>query len=44
MHYALEKLHILPSTFANMGRAERALVIASIQLRVQAEQKAMEKQ
>ncbi len=41
MHYALEKLHILPSTFANMGRAERALVIASIKLRINAEAKAL---
>lgn len=41
MHYALQKLHILPSTYAAMGRAEKALVIASIKLRINAESKAL---
>lgn len=39
MHYLLQKLHITPSQYVAMTRAEKALVIASIQLRVQAEKK-----
>lgn len=41
MHYALQKLHILPATYAAMDRAEKALVIASIKLRINAESKAL---
>lgn len=41
MHYALQKLHILPSTYAAMTRAEKALVIASIKLRINTEAKAL---
>lgn len=41
MHYALQKLHILPSVYAAMSRAEKALVIASIKLRVKAEANAL---
>lgn len=41
MHYALQKLHVLPSVYAKMDRAEKAMVIASIKLRVQTEAKAM---
>lgn len=32
-HYALQELHILPSVFLNMGREEKAFVIASIKQR-----------
>lgn len=32
-HYALQELHILPSTFLNMDRKEKAFVIASIKQR-----------
>ena len=39
MHYCLQKLHIRPSEYIAMSRAEKALVCASIQLRVDAEAK-----
>lgn len=39
MHYALQKLHIRPSEYISMSRAEKALVCASIQLRAQTENK-----
>lgn len=42
MHYALQKLHILPSQFAAMSRGEKALVIASIGLRAKAEKKQLD--
>lgn len=38
-HYCLQKLKILPSTFLNMDEQEMAFVIASIQVRVEAEMK-----
>ena len=38
-HFALQKLHILPSVLINMDDKERAFVYASIQLRIEAEQK-----
>lgn len=37
MHYALQKLKILPHEFLAMDRYERAFVVASIQVRVDAE-------
>ncbi|WP_337464968.1 hypothetical protein [Acidaminococcus timonensis] len=42
MHYALQKLHILPSQFAAMSRGEKTLVIASIDLRAKAEKKQLD--
>lgn len=36
-HYALQKLHILPSTFCEMEQSEKAFVIASIEKRVESE-------
>lgn len=42
MHYALQKLHILPSQYAAMSKAEKALVMASIELRVKAEKKQLD--
>jgi len=39
----LQKLYILPSVFANMDIQERAFVIASIQARLEAEEKARKK-
>ena len=42
-HYALQKLHILPSTFANMSMEEQAFIIASIQVRIDNEKSEIEK-
>ena len=42
-HFALQKLHILPSTFANMETNEKAFVIASIRIRVDDEKKEAKK-
>ena len=39
VHYALQKLHILPSVFCAMEQEEKAFVIASIEKRVEAEKK-----
>ena len=36
-HFALQKLHILPSVFMEMDKSEKAFVIASIQIRVDKE-------
>lgn len=38
-HYALQKLHILPSQFINLDSYEKAFVIASINLRIENEKK-----
>lgn len=38
-HFALQKLHILPSTLANMDVREKAFIYASIQLRIEEEKK-----
>lgn len=38
-HFALQKLHILPSTLLSMNSKERAFVYASIRLRVDEEKK-----
>ncbi len=38
-HYALQKLHILPSTLLSMSSRERGFVYASILLRVDEEKK-----
>ena len=42
-HYALQKLHILPSIFAAMDIDEKAFVIASCDIRVQAEKEEQKK-
>lgn len=39
MHYALQKLHILPSALNSMSQREKALIYASIDLRVQEEKR-----
>ena len=36
-HFALQKLHILPSTLAEMSDREKAFVYASILLRIEEE-------
>ncbi len=38
-HFALQKLHILPSTLAEMSDREKAFIYASIQLRIEDEKK-----
>jgi len=38
-HFALQKLHILPSTLVEMSDRERAFIYASIQLRIEEEKK-----
>lgn len=40
VHYALQKLKILPRQFAEMPMREKAIVIASIDLKVESEKKA----
>lgn len=42
-HYALQKLHILPSVFAAFDPQEKAFVIASILCRVDEEKKQVKK-
>lgn len=42
-HFCLQKLHILPSVFLNLDEQEKAFVIASIQLKIEADKKAAEK-
>lgn len=42
-HYALQKLHIRPSVFVEMEQKEKALVIASIEKRVEDEKKEQDK-
>lgn len=37
------KLHILPSVFLNMDEQERAFVVASVRLKVEAEKKERDK-
>lgn len=39
MHFALQKLHILPSVLEGMSQREKALVYASIDLRIEQEKK-----
>ena len=43
VHFALQKLHILPSTIANMSKEEKAFVYASIIKRVESEKKEYDK-
>ncbi len=38
-HFALQKLHILPSVLNEMGQKEKAFTYASIQVRAEAEKK-----
>jgi hypothetical protein len=42
-YYALHKLKILPSQFANMTREEKAFIMASIDIRVEVEKKEADK-
>ncbi|SHH76294.1 hypothetical protein SAMN02745135_02009 [Caloranaerobacter azorensis DSM 13643] len=42
-HFALQKLHILPSTLANMSEREKAFIYASIQLRIEEEKRQNDK-
>jgi len=42
-HFALEKLHILPSTLDKMSNREKAFVYASIQVRCESEKKQFSK-
>lgn len=42
-HYALQKLHILPSQLLNMDEQEKAFVFASIKLRIEAEKEEQRK-
>lgn len=43
-YYALHKLNILPSQFADMPMREKAVVIAFIDLKIEAEKKEAAKQ
>jgi len=38
-HFALQKLHILPSVLNEMPQREKAFIYASIQIRTEAEKK-----
>ena len=38
-HYALQKLHILPSTLSKMSDREKAFIYASIRCRVEDEKR-----
>lgn len=38
-HFCLQKLHLLPHVFNELPKPEKAFVIASIQVRVEAEAK-----
>lgn len=38
-HFALQKLHILPSQLESMSQREKAFIYASIQVRVDSEKK-----
>ena len=38
-HFALQKLHILPSQLESMEQKEKAFIYASIQVRVETEKK-----
>ena len=38
-HYALQKLHILPSELEQMEQRERAFIYASISLRIEEEKR-----
>lgn len=38
-HYALQKLHMLPSVFCGLSMEERAFIIASIDFRIEKEKK-----
>lgn len=38
-HYALQKLHMLPSVFCSLSMEEQAFVIASIDFRIEKEKK-----
>lgn len=42
-HYALQKLHILPSQLLNMDIQEKAFVFASIKVRIEAEKEEQKK-
>lgn len=38
-HYALQKLHMLPSVFCGLSMEEQAFIIASVDLRIEKEKK-----
>lgn len=38
-YYCLHELHLIPSTFLNLPRRERAFIIAAIEIRVEREKK-----
>lgn len=38
-HFALQKLHIIPSVLADMDDKEKAFIYASIQIRIEQEKK-----
>jgi len=42
-HYALQKLHILPSLLAEMDVREKAFIYASIQARIESEKRELAK-
>ncbi|MDU4726397.1 hypothetical protein [Clostridium sp.] len=42
-HFALQKLHILPSELECMSQKEKAFIYASIQVRVETEKKETDK-
>ena len=42
-HFALQKLHILPSELVEMSDRERAFIYASIQLRIEDEKRETDK-
>jgi hypothetical protein len=41
-HYALHKLRILPSKFASLDLNEKAFIMASIEIRIEDEKRAMD--
>lgn len=42
-HYCLHKLHMLPSSFMELEQQEKAFVIASIKIKMEAEKAESEK-
>jgi hypothetical protein len=42
-HFCLQKLHILPSTFVDLSKQDRAFIIASCLIRAENEKKQADK-
>ncbi len=42
-HYALHKLKILPSVFADLSLEDKAFIIASVRIKIENEKKEMNK-